>query len=99
MKSLYERLRETEHTASDRRKMAAACSDPRTRHEIEVSALAAEKEAATISEIIAGVESLVMTARTFISALRGTFPSANITLALRHAEDAESRLIRELGQP
>lgn len=100
MKSLNQRLRAAGRAAANHRMMAAECSDPQTRHEIEVSALAAEKEAAAISEAIEEVESLIFITRTLISSLRNShYKASNINLALLHAEDAESRLIRELGQP
>lgn len=95
---LYQRLAAARNSAGTARAMARDCADPRQRHELECSARAADAEADNLAAAIAEIEALLTKLR---AALREAetlkFRGAHTTLAIRHMEDAESRLQRELG--
>ena len=73
-------------------------TDPRTAHEAGVAADGVERELHQVTATIASDVELVGEIQQQINYLsESSFKSAHRTLALRHLEDAQSRLLRELG--
>lgn len=98
-KGLYQKHRDATLQARDYRQRAEGEASPVTAHDQNIAAIMAEREAAETAEVIERIESARLNARSLIQDLEKIrHRSPHLTLALRHAEDAESRLIRLLGQ-
>lgn len=97
-KPLYQRLAEARESARNSRQLAEATPAPVTHHELETSARAADAEAANMAAAIEEAETLLMKLREILkAAAQVKHRGPHLTLAFRHLEDAESRLVRELG--
>lgn len=97
MHGLLHEQRQATLAAARHRELADGLSNPR---EAEVERLAAnqeERRAADLAARIERVEAVRIECGSLAARLRQLAPSADVMLALRHVEDAESRLIRELG--
>lgn len=97
-KGLLQRHREATLAAREYRNRQDAAPNPHTAHDENIAAIMSEREAGDIAEAIEAVEAVRMHCGDLIRDLgKIRLRSPHITLALRHLEDAESRLIRELG--
>lgn len=97
-KPLYQRLAEARECARHSRQLAESTPEPMTRHEMETSVRAADAETANVAAAIEEVEALLMKLREILKSAAQVKPRGpHLTLAFRHLEDAESRLVRELG--
>jgi hypothetical protein len=73
-------------------------TDPRTAHEAGVSADQLDREIVELELAIAGNEKLISAIQQEINFLLASpYKSASRMIALRHLEDAQSRLIREIS--
>jgi hypothetical protein len=97
MNGLLHEQRQATLAAARHREHADGLTNPR---EAEVERLAAnqeERRAADLAARIERVEAVRIECGSLAARLRQIEPSADVMLALHHVEDAESRLIRELG--
>lgn len=97
MNGLLDQQRQATLAASRHRELAASCGNPR---EAAIQNSAANTEAiraADLADRIEIIEAIRIDCGSLAARLRQLTPSAHTQLALRHVEDAESRIIRELG--
>ena len=100
MHGLYQQresvIRSIERLTDD---LAANASNPSAVHQINRSITDAKDQQRGLTLEISACATAIADIRSIIAALGKTRPSSNKTLAMRHLEDAESRLLRELGDP
>ncbi len=76
---------------------AREAANPRDRHQAETAAHEVKREIAKFRNIACDDEILLLGLKNLVDTMAQLPPTPHRMLALRHVEDAQSRLMRELG--